>query len=388
MQGDNVGRRWPSEMIVSTDPVSGATVRQLTSYRGHSNHAYFTYRCWYDDGRKLVIASDRENRTNLFAVDLESGELTQLTDCKPGVHLGRMSLIKNPAREEIYFPCDRAIQALDLVTLQTRTVFAWPDGYNGGLLDATADGRHLVTGFVQDLSDRLTLDLGHGYVGFPQMHAARPHSMIFRIPIDAGRAEMIYEEDYWLGHFNASPTLANIATFCHEGPWDRVDNRIWGLDINDGRTWKIRPTGADEAIGHEYWMTDGEHIGYHGRTAEGSMYGSIRYDDTERVEAAFDGNCWHFHSHMLDLIIGDGDAKEPYLLAWRLRDGRFEGPRVLAWHRGSFHAQALHVHPAVHDGGRKVLYSADPQAYGQVFIVDVPEFEAMPALAEVKQKRS
>ena len=67
------GRQSPPELIISRDPVSGATVRQLTNYRAHSNHSYFTYPCWYDTGRKLVIASDRGNRVNLFGVDIESG---------------------------------------------------------------------------------------------------------------------------------------------------------------------------------------------------------------------------------------------------------------------------------------------------------------------------
>jgi len=31
------GQHWPSELTVSKDPVSGATVRQLTHYRAHSN---------------------------------------------------------------------------------------------------------------------------------------------------------------------------------------------------------------------------------------------------------------------------------------------------------------------------------------------------------------
>ena len=91
----NAGRRWLSELTVRKDPVSGATVRQLTNYRAHSNHSYFTYPCWYDQGRKLVIASDRDNRVNLFGIDLESGELTQLTDWDPAKVSNRHSLSKN-----------------------------------------------------------------------------------------------------------------------------------------------------------------------------------------------------------------------------------------------------------------------------------------------------
>jgi oligogalacturonide lyase len=371
--------------MVSQDPVSGATVRQLTNYKAHSWHNYFTYPGWYDDGRKVVIASDRANRRNLFGVDLESGVLTQLTDWDPLLPGG--GFCKNPVREEIYYRQGGALFALDLTTLKIRALFNYPANYNCGGADVTADGRFVVTGASEDLSDRFHVDLGHGYIGFAEMHAARPHSQIWKVPIDGSGVEPVFDDSCWLAHFNASPALPTTMTFCHEGPWDKVDNRIWGLNLDSGSTWMIRPTAPGEYVGHEYWMSDGEHIGYHGRNANGSLYGSIRYDNTDRVEAQFDGHCWHFHSHMLDLVVGDGNPKEPYLLAWRFSDGMFEGPKVLVWHRGSFHTQQLHIHPCIHAGGTKVLYTADPRGYGQVFVVDVPRWDALPDHAvKIKNK--
>jgi oligogalacturonide lyase len=332
-----------------------------------------------------VIASDRDNRVNLFGVDLESGELTQLTDWDPAKVSNRHSLSKNPVREEIVFFYDDTVSVLDLATLQSRPLMKRPPGYTGNLADITADGKCVVTGFSQDLSDRFQVDLAHGYIGFHEIWAAKPHSTIWSIPLDGGEPQRVYEENYWLGHFNASPKLPHLITFCHEGPWNKVDNRIWGLDLNAGKHWKIRPTAPGESVGHEYWMADGEHIGYHGSNAKGGLFGSIRYDNTGRVEAPFSGHCWHFHSHMLDLVVGDGDAQNPYLLAWRFRDGAFQGPKVLAWHRGSFHTQQVHVHPCVHAQGTKVLYTADPQGYGQVFIVEVPDWDALPDRSAVKK---
>ena len=372
-----IGSRWESELNIYQDSVSGATVRQLTNYKGHSNHFYFTYPCWYDEGRKIVFYSDRENRTNLFGVDLESGAITQLTDLDPVQgEIGGLS--KNPAREEIYFYHGDMLMALDLASLDTRSLYARPKGYVGNSANATADGKNICAGYGEDLSDRITMDLGHGYVGFHEYWEAHPHCMIVRIPIDGGPSEVVYEEDYWLGHLNASPKLPNIITFCHEGPWHKVENRIWGLNLGTGEAWQIRPNAPDESIGHEYWMQDGEHIGYHGRTAHGPVYGSIRYDNTDQVEAPFEGHCWHFHSTMLNLVVGDGDSKNPYLLLWRFRDGRFEGPKVLVWHRGSFHIQRVHLHPCFNVEGTQIVYTADPQGYGQVFVVDVPDFDSLP----------
>jgi oligogalacturonide lyase len=379
----SIGRRWEPELNIYQDSVSGATVHQLTNYKGHSNHFYFTYPCWYDEGRKIVFYSDRENRTNLFGVDLESGEIVQLTDLDPaGGGIG--SLSKNPVREEIYFYHGDTLTALDLGSLDTRPLYTRPEGRVGGGANATADGKYICTGHREDLSAKIMTDLGHGYVGFQETWEAHPHSAIVKIPIDGGAAETVYEENYWLGHFNASPKLPNIVTFCHEGPWRLVENRIWGLDLNTGEAWQIRPNAPGEAIGHEYWMPDGEHIGYHGQTAEGPVYGSIRYDNADQVEAPFEGHCWHFHSYMLDLVVGDGDSENPYLLLWRFKGERFEGPKVLVWHRGSFHIQRVHLHPCFNAEGTQIVYTADPQGYGQVFVVDVPDFDSLPDRDSVK----
>ena len=72
-----------SEMTTYKDPASGVLVTQLTHYKGHSHHFYFTNAGWYAGGRKLLFGSDRNNRTNLFGVDLANGEIEQLTDLEP-----------------------------------------------------------------------------------------------------------------------------------------------------------------------------------------------------------------------------------------------------------------------------------------------------------------
>ena len=41
----------------------------------------------------------------------------------------------------------------------------------------------------------------------------------------------------------------------------------------------------------------------------------------------------------------------------------------------------------MHAGGTKVLYTADPQAYGQVFPVDVPEWDAMSDRPAVRKNK-
>ncbi len=75
MAKTGVGARWESELSVHQDPKSGATVHQLTAYKGHSSHFYFTYPCWYDKGRKIVFTSDRETGRTCLALTWRAAKL-------------------------------------------------------------------------------------------------------------------------------------------------------------------------------------------------------------------------------------------------------------------------------------------------------------------------
>jgi len=76
--------------------------------------------------------------------------------------------------------------------------------------------------------------------------------------------------------------------------------------------------------------------------------------------------------------VGDGSSGDPYLLLWRFGEGRLEGPRRLAWHRSSFHIQQTHVHPRFTEDAKGVVYTSDHTGYGNVYLVEVPDFEELP----------
>jgi oligogalacturonide lyase len=366
------GTRFSAEWRSFTDPQTQVNIRQLTNYKGHSHHLYFTNSGWY--GNKLVFGSDRCNRTNLFSLDLNSGDITQLTDLEPA-NADFLFASLNPCRAEIYFWHKRALVALDLDTLEERRLYDVPDGYAVNMTNVSADGQYVCTGIYEDLSSRFAVDLLHGYVGFAEYWEAMPHSQIVLISTEDGRAEVVFEEDYWIGHVNTSPTQPALLTYCHEGPWDKIDHRIWGFDLRSGQAWKIR---EGERVGHEYWFADGEHIGYHGHYASGeAFYGRIRYDNSDLVEALFPGGSNHFHSNDLSLIVGDGDRQHPHLLLWRFANGQFEGPRRVLTHRGTFQVQQLHVHPRFSPDGKHILHTSDPAGYGQLFLVETPDFDRL-----------
>lgn len=362
------------ERSIRTDRTSGLPVTQHTDYRGHSHHFYFTNPGWIDNGRRLLFSSDRANRTNLYALDLESGSIEQITDLEPVPLPRELEFVRaavNPVTDEAYFFHDRSLLGIDPTTKRSRLIAELAPGYVVSQLNVTADGLSIVYSEHEDLSDTIETDFLRGYVGFPETWAAKPHSRVTRAAVDGSGTRVVFEEDYWIGHANTSPANPAHATFCHEGPWDRVDHRIWGLDLVTGRAHRIRPTRPGETIGHEYWYADGERIGYHGRLADGrSVFGRCRLDGSDRYEHAMSGVTGHTFSLDERVIVGDGGG---VIRAWQWTDEGYDGPRVLCEHRSSSKIQQLHPHPRIDPTGSYVVFTSDVTGYGNVYTVPLPD---------------
>ncbi|MFS0637663.1 oligogalacturonate lyase family protein [Mesobacillus foraminis] len=394
------GKIWASEMKVFQDQITGAKITQLTDYKAHSYHLYFTNDGWYDGGTKLLVGSDRGNAANLYSIDLVSGELTQLTNIKSGTPNGIQGTFINPAKNEAYFTLNRSIIALNLDSLEEKDIYQLPEGYNFSNLSCTADGKYLCFGQSEDLSGKIHTNLSGGYIGFEETEAARPHCQICKLELDTGEMEVVHEENRWIGHVNASPVQPHLVTFCHEGPWENVDHRIWAMNLETGDIWKIREGGSNQYAGHEYWLADGIHIGYHGYTEsldreDGKFLGTIRYDNRNLSEFEFPYQNMHIHSNDQEYIVGDGQQASAYhgeryqdcIFIWKKTPEGMEGPRILCKHRGSFHIQQVHVHPRFSVDGSKVLFTSDMNGYGNVYLAEVPEFEQLPGLTEGKLTR-
>jgi oligogalacturonide lyase len=380
---DIVGRTWQSEKQAYTDPISGIRVSQLTQYLGHSHHIYFTNTGWYQDGEFLLFSSDRENRTNLFSLHLETGEIMQVTNLNPlppPYEVDFLLTTLNPTRPVAYFFYGNQVMSLDLRTFDLEVLWEFPEGFFASMINATADGEYICFGVFQNLSSDVRMDLGRGYIGFEEIWKAKPTSRIYKLRTDGKHVELLWEEQYWISHVNTSPTQPHLLSFCHEGPWDKVDNRIWVIDTHTKQATPVRKAQPEETVGHEFWFHDGNHIGYHGTDKQrGSFFGKIRYDNTEQTEVPFQGNVCHLHSLDFSYVVGDS-TKHIYL--WRWNGKGFDGPRILCEHRCSMHIQKLHVHPRFNPTGDAILFTSDMKGYGNLYEVRIPDFDALPKVSE------
>jgi len=398
-QGPKAGRHWPAEATTYDDPETGATVHRLTDYPGSDNrHLYFTEEGRYDDGRRLLFRGVREGDHDLFAVDLETHLITQLTDLPEAVS----GVTTSPAGDEAYFWCGDRLVGLDLHDLDVWTAYErggeYAD-YDSGKPGVTADGETVCFQLVERAVERPTFsgnraadddekeaDEDRGS-WMARMHDADPHSVLLAVPAQGGESEVLHEEDRWLGHVNTSPTRADRLTYCHEGPWDEVDERIWGLDRETGETWAVRETGDDEAVGHEFWLADGERVGYHGwrgdRDDPEAFFGVVDHEGGEPREVPAPDIYTHFHANDTGLVVGDGSHRGiESLLVWTESDGEFRGPRRLASHDWSGDDDA-HPHARVGPNDETVVFDSTRAGDGSdVYLVEVPDFEDLPELGD------
>ena len=335
-------RKYKSEKFTYIDKETGAEVTRYTSWRTNSNHLYFTNNCFFDNGKKLVFASDRDNTPNLYTLDLDSGEIEQLTDLPtpdtyPTGNSLQLTFVSEAGRVAAFFN-GNVLYAIDLKTKEQRSIYTVSKGYNKHIVSIGADGNYAYTSIIEDVSGRRKEPTLQGTFD------CHPHSCIMKIAIDGSGAECVFEENNFIAHVNASPTDPNKLTFCHEGFWEQVDHRLWALDLETGEVRKLHPCKEREAIGHEYWFADGKRIGYHGildcnrvgptdeQLLGMSQLGAVNFDGTDDKSYEFPFNMGHIFSRDESLIVGDGDRRGRYLRLWKLTEQGYAEPRALCLH--------------------------------------------------------
>jgi len=370
----SLGTEFAPERRQYVDPETNARVTQLTNCRGHSNHFYFTTTSFVIGGCEIVFVGDRDNRTNLFLLDLASGRIKQLTDARQDI--GPSWSCLNPVRREVYYFEGGDLCATDLDSLEQRRLYRVPDDRRQCILTPSADGTLLAFAETKDIGWRP----GPQYQGFDKYLAAKPPTDIRVVQTDAAKDWVALEVPCWVSHVNFSPKHRELICYCHEGPWALVGQRMWMCTIDGAKNYPLRPQDEHDAVGHEYWLGDGDYVAFHNyryRSTRGPeqaehRFGWIRWDNTGHQELAFPSSSSHFQSNSDNsLVVSDGQpGSNPYILISNVGQPAVE-PRKLVRHDCSFHIQRCHCHPIFAPDDRHVLYTSDHTGYANVYLAEV-----------------
>lgn len=387
-----IGDKYPSEKITYIDQVSKRPVTQLTQ-NGLNFHFYFTENSFDFNNQELYFLSNRGNGGeifNIFKMELESGEMEQVTDEPNGIPINCST--KTPDSELIAYMSEGQVKILNTKTKELKVVYE-DSGMLVNNLSFSPDKKCL--GFVRNEDVDAIPDGGPNYAGFKEKMYATKDGRVSVVNVDGTGFRDVYKDTHWLSHFQFSPDDSSVAMFCHEGPWNYVHQRIWVLDMNTGDVVPCFRQGEDDCVGHEIWTKDGN-IMFDNRRA--GHDGTISSDKTQVIAgevhtdqipyfgfAHKDGKvykqiempfyCNHYVANN-DNTLFAGDEVEDLVLIRPIEGEEKPQLIVLANHNTTWFYQRSHCHPTFSWDGKKILYAADRDVeHCNIFLVDVPELE-------------
>ncbi|UXH77529.1 oligogalacturonate lyase family protein [Roseateles amylovorans] len=373
--------------VTREDPDTGARVTRLTPTDVTCHRNYFYQKCFTNDGSQLIFGAEfgPGSSWNYHLLDLKSQTAVQLTD-QPGENTFGGFL--SPDDRHLYFVrAERALIRLSMRDLTEETVYRVPEGWVGyGTWVANSACTRMV-GIEIDARDWFPLS---DWQKFHQMFHAKPRCRLIRIDLATGEREVILEQKGWLGHPQYRPNDDQTVAYCHEGPHDLVDARMWFIN-EDGTNIRCgRRHDPGESCTHEFWVPDGSAM----------IYVSYLKGQRDRWICSLDPvtlasrrltrmpPCSHLMSNQDGtLLIGDGcdspadvaDAgahqikTDPYLHLFDLKAGT---ERRVARHDSSWkvykgNRQVTHPHPSFTPDERQVLFSADAEGEPALYLADL-----------------
>lgn len=375
-----IGETWKSELRRFKDEKTGREITQLTQ-TGNNWHLYFTENSFDLTENKIIFLSDRasgqdrkphENpHSNLFSMDLASGEMIQLTD-EP---LPVGSVTKTPDSQLIVYVVGRQIKALELASGKITVLYEGDEAYNLGAPSIASNRRYVA--FCRN-ENRKVGD-GPNYTGFKDRFYKVKDGRITLAYLDGSGWLDVYKDTHQVGHFQFCPDDPTIGTYCHEGPWNLVTQRIWLLDFVSREAKPCFRQEEWDSIGHEFWTQDG-YVFFDDRGP--GHDGTITSDRTQAVatEVAVNQNdmvpfiglvdrkgntvkkidmpfyCNHYHANPDNSVLVGDDVDDLVLINIQKEPATLE---LLCNHKTSWHTQRSHCHPTWSWDGSRILYASD-----------------------------
>jgi oligogalacturonide lyase len=315
-------------------------------------------------------------------MDLETGEIVQLTDETESVG----SVTKTPDSRFVVYAAGDKIKKLDTESDEISTVYEETGNHIAGSLSISANRRYIA--FCRN--EKVDVPRGPNYTGFRDRYYLVKDGRITLAYLDGSGWFDVFKDTHWLGHFQFCPDDPTLATFCHEGPWHLVTQRIWLLDFVSREARPCFRQQEHDSIGHEFWTQDG-YIFFDDRGP--GHDGTITSDRTQAVAkdvavkektmipfvglADRRGNlvrridmpyyCNHYHANPDNTVLVGDDVDDLVLIDISGDEAKLE---VLCHHKTSWHTQSSHCHPTWSWDGSRILYASDVGGRVNLYLVE------------------
>lgn len=206
----------------------------------------------------------------------------------------------------------------------------------------------------------------------------KPECRIVYIDVKEKTSRVILHEKIWASHAQIRPFDNNTILFCHEGPADLIDARLWLINSDGSNLRCAKPKKEmNEIVTHEYWLADGSKLAYVYREERESKTSNVMFMDPITLKEEFLTECskyGHFISNINNsLIVGDGKLEEDTFIF--LLDVKDKKEKRLCYHGSSWKgygtSQDSHPHPAFSPDGKAVVYTSDKDGLPCVYLAEI-----------------
>ena len=265
----------------------------------------FYQKCFFNDGSKLLFAGEFDGNRNYYLLDLQEQQATQLTE---GAGDNTFGGFLSPDDRFLFYVKTNASCAASICRVW-KNASSIPCRKHGSATARVANSD--CTGLVGIEIDRRDWEPLSDWQVFKTFFEKKPHCRLLRVDLQTGEAQTILEQRLWLGHPIYRPFDDHTVAFCHEGPHDRVDARMWLIDEDGANMRKVKDHAEGESCTHEFWVPDGSaliYVSYHKARADREI---CRFDPvTGHNEVLMTmPACSHLMSNQNGtLLVGDGSG--------------------------------------------------------------------------------
>ncbi|WKV50884.1 oligogalacturonate lyase [Dickeya fangzhongdai] len=369
------------------DSVTGTEVVRLTPPDVICHRNYFYQKCFSNDGSKLLFGGAFDGPWNYYLLDLKTQQATQLTE---GTGDNTFGGFLSPDDDALYYVKNvRNLMRVDLNTLEETNIYQVPDDWVGyGTWVANSDCTKMVGIEIKKEDWKPLTD----WKKFQEFYFTNPCCRLIRIDLKTGEATTILQENQWLGHPIYRPGDDNTVAFCHEGPHDLVDARMWFINEDGTNMRKVKEHAPGESCTHEFWVPNGSALAYvsYLKGSTNRFICSVDPVTLENRQLTEMPPCSHLMSNYDGaLMVGDGcnapvDVKDdggykiendPFLYVFNMKTGKhFQvAQHNTSWEVLEGDRQVTHPHPSFTPDDKHILFTSDVDGKPALYLAKVPD---------------
>lgn len=263
-----IGKRFPSEKKIVTDPVTGTKLTFLTSTPAGDSKIYQTHNQWTSDGQWVIFRSDRV-RGEAMAVNEKTGEIVQVSE---GGFMGMLNVARKSMK--LYFmrknPDASRRNSPEIIEVDLARLFT--DSKAGTLKKAGEYQRVCGTTPPEiDAGGDMALDGGEEWAWFrvgakealkhlpvgtkieepfgPRKMGAGPAG-IAGMSIHTGEIKYVVSVPFQIGHIQNNPWVPGQIIFCWE-TGGKAPQRTWIVNSDGTGLRPLYPEATYEWVTHE-----------------------------------------------------------------------------------------------------------------------------------------